>query len=117
MATYVRRLHLVAANDVAAEMRNRLHSEFTALSVGSIKDQLGIARVARASAPTVQIGWGLSGIFTQAQWDRLKSFKADNPDLNGAKLAFQGSADLYDSFWDWCLTLTPALVPLQEEGP
>lgn len=115
-AVYVRRLHLVAATDIAVELRNRLHAEFGALAVDSVKDQLGIAKVARASAPTVQVGWGLSGIFTQAQWDRLKDFKTNNPDLNANRLSFQGSADLYSNFWDWAASLTPSLVPLVESS-
>lgn len=115
MVVYVRRLHLVAATDIAVELRQRLHDEFVGDNIGSVRDQLAVARLARASAPTVQVGWGLSGIFTQAQWDKLKDFKARNPDLNANRLSFQGSADLYDSFWAWAASLTPSLVPLEEE--
>lgn len=114
MPVYVRRLHLVAAMDIAVELRQRLHDEFLADNIGSVRDQLAIARLARASAPTIQVGWGLSGIFTQAQWDKLKSFKTRNPDLDDDRLAFQGSADLYDDFWSYAASLTPSLVPLVE---
>lgn len=78
------------------------------------------AVVARASNPTVLLGYGLATFATQAEYDELKNLKNAIPPgdplrdwLDWGQMRSIARPDL-STFWEWAATLSPPLVPLDE---